>query len=221
MKRRIGVRLNVSLAQRTRLEALQEVFAGACNLISPIVQETRCWNRVALHHMAYRVVRDALPELGSQMACNAIYSVSQAARQVYQAPASPFNLARLGTRPLPLLQFSSLAPVYFDRHTLSLRSGELSMFTLDGRMRFQLGLTGQQEARFNTNKLRQIVLTRNGDYFVLEFEFHATGAASSRNAPDRTDNVRPSPALDHVAVVPPPLSQDLVAKHPTKRHSMP
>ena len=51
-------------------------------------------------------------------------------------------------------------PVYFDRHTLSLKAGQLSMFTLDGRMRFQLALAAQDEERFHAQKLREIVLSR-------------------------------------------------------------
>jgi hypothetical protein len=53
--------------------------------------------------------------------------------------------------------------VYFDRHTLSLKAGQLSMFTLDGRMRFQLALAAQDEERFHTQKLREIVLSRRSD----------------------------------------------------------
>ena len=101
--------------------------------------------------------------MGSQMVCNAIYSVSRTARLVFQHPQSPFNLARLGNKPLPVLRFADTSPVYFDRHTLSLKAGQLSMFTLDGRMRFQLALAAPDEERFHTQKLREIVLSRRSD----------------------------------------------------------
>ena len=123
-----------------------------------------------MHHLAYRQLREQFPEMGSQMVCNAIYSVSRTSRLVFQNPGSPFSLARLGDKPLPLLRFADSCPVYFDRHTLSLKAGQLSMFTLDGRMRFQLALGPQDEANFHAHKLREIVLSRRPDG-VYELSF--------------------------------------------------
>jgi hypothetical protein len=157
----IKIALNTSDEQAARLQQLQAAFAMACNALAPLVQRTRVWNRVALHHMAYKSLREQFPQMGSQMVCNAIYSVSRHSRLLFQDPRSPFNLARLGDKPLPLLRFSDRCPVYFDRHTLSLRAGQLSMYTLDGRMRFQLALKPKDEAAFHDKKLREIVLSRN------------------------------------------------------------
>ena len=159
----LRIPLNASPEQVQRLQALQTGFAQVCNALAPLVQQTKVWNRVALHHLAYRQLREQFPEMGSQMVCNAIYSVSRTARLVFQSPKSPFNLALLGERPLPLLRFADSCPVYFDRHTLSLKQGQLSMFTLDGRMRFQLALGAQDEERFHQQKLREIVLSRGLD----------------------------------------------------------
>ncbi len=183
--------LNASPEQVKRLQALQTGFAQVCNALAPLVQQTRVWNRVALHHLCYRQLREQFPEMGSQMVCNAIYSVSRTARMVFQHPQSPFNLARLGSKPLPLLRFSDSCPVYFDRHTLSLKAGQLSMFTLDGRMRFQLALKAQDEERFHSQKLREIVLSRRsgGAYelaFTLVDEADGRNAAASAGA-DATD----------------------------------
>jgi hypothetical protein len=62
--------------------------------------------------------------------------------------------------------------VYFDRHTLSLKQGQLSMYTLDGRMRFQLALQPRDEANFQQKKLREIVLARDAqNQFGLSFWF--------------------------------------------------
>lgn len=106
------------------------------------------------------------------MICNAIYSVSRTCRAVFQSPGSPFNVARMGDKPLPLLRFSESCPVYFDRHTLSLKAGQLSMFTLDGRMRFQLALRAEDEQSFHDRKLREIVLLRRSDgVYELSFLF--------------------------------------------------
>jgi hypothetical protein len=172
MKSVIRVPLNTSPEEAQKLRALQAMFAQACNTLAPLVQKTRVWNRVALHHMAYKQLREQFPSMGSQMVCNAIYSVSRHSRMVYQDPASPFNLARLGDRPLPRLSFGDMCPVYFDRHTLSFKEGQLSMYTLDGRMRFQVDLDANAASSFQNKKLREVVLSRSGaDSFDLTFEF--------------------------------------------------
>jgi hypothetical protein len=168
----LQVPLNTSPEQGMRLHQLQAAFATACNALAPMVQRTRVWNRVALHHMAYKPLREQFPQLGSQMICNAIYSVSRHSRLLFQSDNSPFSLAKLGDKPLPLLRFSDDCPVYFDRHTLSLKSGQLSMYTLDGRMRFQIDLQPGDEANFHEKKLREIVLSRIApDRFQLMFGF--------------------------------------------------
>ena len=156
----IRVPLNTSPEQFARLQALQSAFADVCNALAPEVQRTRVWNRVALHHMHYRALRQKFPALGSQMVCNAIYAVSRTSRLVFQMPASPFSLAKLGSQPLPLLQFANSCPVYFDRHTLSIKGSNLSLFTLDGRMHFELTLPEAQLVLFKVAKLKEISLTR-------------------------------------------------------------
>ena len=178
----LRIPLNASPEQVKRLQALQTGFAQVCNALAPLVQQTKVWNRVALHHLSYRQLREQFPEMGSQMVCNAISSVSRTARLVFQHPQSPFNLARLGSKPLPVLRFADSCPVYFDRHTLSLKAGQLSMFTLDGRMRFQLALAAQDEERFHTQKLREIVLSRRSDG-VYELAFMLVSEAEGGNAP--------------------------------------
>jgi len=200
MKSAISIRLNTTPEQAARLRALQQAFAQVCNTIAPIVRDTRCWNRVALHHMVYHDLRERFPQMGSQMVCNAIYAVSRTSRLVYQAPGSPFNVHRWGERALPLLNFASTSPVYFDRHTLSLKGHRLSMYTLDGRMRFDLNLTPEQERRFLDEKLHEIMLSSAQEYFTLTFLFD----------PERKADVKPLPAVgasapalpDYVNVLP-------------------
>jgi hypothetical protein len=167
----IHVDLNTSPDQVARLAALQSGFSEVCNALAPIVQKTRCWNRVALHHLAYRELRERFPQMGSQMVCNAIYSVSRMCRIVYQHPNSPWNIASLGERALPLVQFMSNAPVYFDRHTLSLKGGQLSMYTLDGRIHFAINLQPADEERFHQEKLYEIVLSKTLLGYRLSFNF--------------------------------------------------
>jgi len=179
----IRIPLTATPEQQARLQALQSVFALVCNTLSPIVQQTRCWNRVALHHMVYKSLRAKFPALGSQMVCNAIYSVSRTSRLVYQHPSSPFNVARLGEQALPLLRFSDNCPVYFDRHTLSVKDGQLSMYTLDGRMHFELALKPEHEVMFHDLKLQEIILTRQADgCFELSFSLSDAAPADAAAA---------------------------------------
>jgi hypothetical protein len=167
----LRIPLGANEAQSARLVALQHLFASACNIISPIAQKNRCWNRVALHHLAYREVREKCPELGSQMACNAVYSVCRIYRMVYENPNSPFGLSIKEGGDLPLVKFLESNPVYFDRHTLSIKNQMLSMFTLDGRMHFQVNLHEVGLKRFQEEKLREITLVSHDHGHELIFTF--------------------------------------------------
>ena len=195
----VRIPLNTSPEQFAKLQALQSAFAQVCNALAPEVQRTRIWNRVALHHMHYRSLRDKFPLMGSQMVCNAIYAVSRTSRLVFQMPASPFNLTKLGNKPLPLLQFAESCPVYFDRHTLSIKGSKLSLFTLDGRMHFELTLPEVQLALFKVAKLREISLTRRADgLFELAFWLENQQALTEQEAQAALDD----PLLAQEQVVP-------------------
>jgi len=188
MNSQVRIRLNTTPEQSARLIALQTAFAEVCNALVPLVRESRVWNRVALHHMAYRGLRERFPALGSQMVCNAIYSVSRSCRLVFQTPGSPFHLSRIGDRPLPLMRFLETSPVYFDRHTLSLKAGQVSMYTLDGRMRFELALQAADAEAFHHRKLYEIILQRESIGHFLSFRFGEIAGAENlvlaENHPD-------------------------------------
>ena len=193
----LRIPLKVSSEQLQRLQALQHGFAKLCNALAPLVQSTRVWNRVALHHLTYRQLREQFPEMGSQMVCNAIYSVSRTCRVVFQHPASPVHLDKLGHRPLPLLRFADSCPVYFDRHTLSLKAGRLSMFTLDGRMHFDLQLDPRDEQRFHQQKMREIVLDGDADKgYALSFWLVPPGEE------ERKTNAEPQGRADDAVEIP-------------------
>ena len=181
MKSRLILRLAVEETHLRSLERLQDVFAQACNVLAGIVAETRCWNRVALHHLAYRRLREEFPGLGSQMVCNAIYSVCRMARLVYQGSDSPWCIQKRPNKPLPRLAFAVGAPVYFDRHTLSVRNGALSMYSLDGRLHFQGVLQASEQRRFLQDKLKEVLLSRDADGFFLIFSFGQDSALSSES----------------------------------------
>jgi len=179
MNQPLVITLDTSPELSAQLVQLQRTFAEVCNAIAPIARETRCWNRVALHHLLYRSLRERFPQIGSQMVCNAIYSVSRICRLLFQGTGSPFNIARLGDKPLPQLRFAPTAPVYFDRHTLSLRNGVVSMYTLEGRLRFRLSISAADEARFRQQKLREIVLSGHEGKYQLGFIFAQDDAAAA------------------------------------------
>lgn len=190
----LSVVLTTTPEQQARLQALQQAFAQVCNALAPVVQQSRCWNRVALHHLAYRQLREQFPAMGSQMVCNAIYSVSRAARLVYQHPSSPFCVGRGGATAdvsLPRLVFMPGAPVYFDRHTLSIKPNQLSMYTLDGRMRFQLTLATEVVALFEQRRLREVLLTQRADgQFVLGFVLAEKTEGGDADVPEAADAAR-------------------------------
>ena len=193
MNSKIVLRLNTNAEQLTSLERLQAAFAEVCNELGPIVKETRCWNRVTLHHLAYRKLREQFPALGSQMVCNAIYSVSRAARLIFQNRTSPWSIDKRVDLPLPLLRFAPAAPVFFDRHTLSLRQGRLSMYTLDGRLRFDVALTPGDEQRFREEKIKEILLSRDAQGFLLVFSFgESEGVSGTSEFPEYLMILEPS-----------------------------
>lgn len=186
MNQRLQVRLQTTPEQDQKLRALQQVFVRACNVLAAQARSTGVWGRVGLHQMAYHRLRAQFPELGSQMLCNVIYSVSRACRLIYQNPRSPFGVRARGRSRLPLLRFADDAPVYFDRHTLSVREGHASMYSLDGRLRFNLPLAPEHEYRLRHGGIREIALTRDADSMIMTFSFAQrddTGPATRAAAP--------------------------------------
>jgi len=219
MNATLNVQLNTTPEQLARLQGLQQAFAELCNALAPIVQQTRCWNRIALHHLTYRMLRERFPLMGSQMICNAIYSVSRTCRIVLQHPNSPWSITKQEGRPLPLLHFQPSCPVYFDRHTLSLKDGYLSMYTLDGRMRFQLGLQKEDEARFHNDKLHEIVLAPTPSGFQLSFHFSPQEGDEAEPAAETTGTELPEYVIivpEAVAATSPALLSQLLPPTPSK-----
>jgi len=216
MERLLRIPLNATPQQFERLRSLQVAFAEVCNAIAPVVQRTRCWNRVALHHLVYRGMRERFPALGSQMICNAVYSVSRNARLVLQHPASPWNVNKHFEAPLPLLRFSPSAPVYFDRHTLSLKGSTLSMFTLDGRLRFNLHLAPADAARFHEEKLLELVLLATAGGFELDFRFAGPDSAGDVEAMS-SKGLLP----EYVLVIPPETAPSLPPPDQPPPHDAP
>jgi putative transposase len=165
MLRTASVRLNLTCDQAAALHALRTAYADACNRLVPIVREHRCWNRVGLHNRAYARLR-AETTLGSQMACNAIYSVCKA----YKAQKA---LGRISNESVPPVCFDR-ASVHYDKRTYTLKEEMLSLNTLGGRIRVALTPAEHQQRILESGQPKEAELVfRKGQWFfnlVVEAE---------------------------------------------------
>jgi len=115
MKRTVGLKLNLSSEQAGQLAALQATFASACNQIVPQAAQGKITNRIKLHHVVYYAIREAVPALGSQMACNAVHQVSKAYKTLLA------NRPNLRNKDWPHITFTTKNSVHFDKRAYSLR----------------------------------------------------------------------------------------------------
>ena len=138
------------------------MFASACNAIVPFAQEHRCWNRVALHHLAYYVVREKFPELGSQMVCQAIHRVADAYKVLKADKGIPKD------KSVPSITFKP-SSVNFDKRIYSIKGDTLSLFTLSGRehITFVCGKHQRNLLASGTAKEAKLVARKGIWYFNL------------------------------------------------------
>ncbi|MFN3334386.1 MAG: RNA-guided endonuclease InsQ/TnpB family protein [Caldilinea sp.] len=163
MMRTASIRLDVTAEQSASLAALRAAYADACNRLVPIVREHRLWNRVALHQRAYTMLRQTTP-LGSQMCCNAIFSVCKA----YRAQKA---LGRIKPDHVPAIRFNR-ASVHFDARTYTIKGDALSLTTLQGRIRVGMRLGEHQRRILQSGKPKEaeLVLRDGRWYFNLVVE---------------------------------------------------
>lgn len=164
MLKTIILKLKATDEQALALSVLQSAYSDACNRLVPIVVENRCWNRVALHNFAYSGLRESTP-LGSQMCCNAIFSVCKAYK-------SQKALRKIKKDSVPEINFGRTS-VHFDKRTYSFKGSLLSLYTLTGRIKVQWAAGKHQATLFDggTPKEAELV-SKNGNWFfnlVLEF----------------------------------------------------
>ncbi len=161
MKATISILLDTVQDQEQKLLNLQQAYHLVCNQIIPSVVENRCWNRVALHHFVYKKIREDSP-LGSQMVCNAIFSVCKA----YKAKTIGED------EPIPVIQFRKYKSIHFDRRTYSIKGNVLSLYTLEGRIRIRMRMGLFQEKYFSQGIPREAeLICRKGKwYFNLVLE---------------------------------------------------
>jgi putative transposase len=169
MLRTISIKLLVTQDQATRLADLQKEFSSACNALVPYVIENRCWNRVALHSITYDKLRME-SALGSQMTCNAIFAVCMA----YKAQQVLGKITK--DTEVPSIKFRK-ASVHFDKRTYTLLpSGQLSLYTLLGRIKVDFTMGNYQRKLFDQGLPKEAeLLCKDGTwYFNLVLELPDT-----------------------------------------------
>ena len=157
MKRTISIRLDTTSEQAQKLLELQEAYMAVCNHIVPSVQKNRCWNRVALHKLVYSDARKTAP-LGSQMVCNAIFSVCKA----YKAKGI------LPIEDVPLICFRKNRSVHFDHRTYTIREESISLYTLGKRIQVKMHLGPFQREYFTKgiSKEGELICKKGKWYFI-------------------------------------------------------
>src|SRR6266699_795164 len=158
------LRLKVTTEQAARLSALQTAYADACHRLVPLVQAARCWNRVALHQLGYRALRQQT-SLGAQMVCNALFSVCKAYRSQRALGRIPQDT------PVPPLSFHRTS-VHFDHRTYTLKGETVSLNTLQGRIRVSM-ILGDHQRQILTSGLpkeAELVFRRGKWFFNLAVE---------------------------------------------------
>jgi hypothetical protein len=161
-----SIPLSLGQAEQGLITELQSQFVAACNEVSSIAHSCNCYSRVALHHLAYKSIRSSFPSLGAQLASNAIYAVCKASRVLN---------VRAGA-----ITFDSTAPVFFDHHTLSVRGGLLSLYTLEGRLKIQLRVSRELDQALRHLSLKEALLEQRDAQFFLTFFFkHAEQQAAA------------------------------------------
>jgi IS605 OrfB family transposase len=162
IKRTVSIKLIATHEQAMALSALADTYAKACNAIVPLAVEHRCWNRVALHHLSYYPVREKLPELGSQMVCQAVHRVADA----YKTLKANKGIAK--DKPVPSISFTP-SSVNFDKRTYSINGETLSLFTLGGRAKipFVCGKHQRNLLVSGTPKEAKLVVRKGVWYFNL------------------------------------------------------
>ncbi|ELZ3098038.1 transposase [Escherichia coli] len=158
MLRTACIRLDVKVEQSKQLSVLREVYADACNRLVSVVCEHRIWNRVGLHNMVYRDLREHTP-LGSQMCCNVIFSVCKA----YKSQKERGHIHK--AKAVPTIRFNGTS-VHFDKKTYSLRDNSLSLYTLNGRIRVPMIIGEHQQRMLSSGHPKEAELVfRKGLWF--------------------------------------------------------
>lgn len=157
MLRTASILLATTPEQGEALGALRAAYARACDRLVATVIEHRCWNRVALHNLAYSRLR-AEAALGSQMTCNAIFTVCKA----YKAQSALGRIQK--DAPVPAIRFRGTS-IHYDKRTYTLKGDSVSLYTLAGRTRVAMRLGEHQRRILQSGEAKEAELVfRNGKW---------------------------------------------------------
>jgi IS605 OrfB family transposase len=160
MKRTISIKLETSPEQDNRLALLQREFARACNTMVGFAVGNQCSNRVKLHHLGYYATREIVPDLGSQMTCNAVAAVVQSYKSLLA------NNPRLRKADWPVINFRETGSVHFDKRTYTIRGNAISLFTTQGRIIVPMKPGEFQRSFLETGAPKEAELTcRKGKFY--------------------------------------------------------
>jgi hypothetical protein len=172
MLKTVLVHLALNPEQTEQLQSLQTLFTQAYLLAASIAAELGTMGRVRLHHESYSRIREKYPKLGAQMACNVIHAVSMLRLQTDSAGVEKIMSSKNKHG------FDSNTPVLFDRNTLSIKGGVISIFTLEGRMKLALKKMQDLEYIFRTEKLKMAILKKNANSYKLKLIFTSDAGAN-------------------------------------------
>jgi IS605 OrfB family transposase len=164
MLKTVSLKLKTTPEQALTLNELQSAYSSACNRLVPVVVENRCWNRVALHKLVYSDLRENT-SLGSQMCCNAIFSVCKAYK-------SQKALKKIKKDVVPVIEFGKTS-VHFDKRTYTIKDATLSLYAIDGRIKVEWTTGKRQFSLLESGVPKEAeLICRKGKWFfnlVLEF----------------------------------------------------
>lgn len=172
MLKSVWVHLTLNPEQTEQLQSLQTLFTQAYLLTASIAAELGTVGRVRLHHESYSTIREKFPKLGAQMACNVIHAVAMLRAQTGSLDA------KKATYPNDKNGLASNTPVLFDRNTLSIKGGVISIFTLEGRMKLAIKKVKDVEYIFRTEKLKMAVLKKKANSYKLQLIFTSDAGAN-------------------------------------------
>lgn len=176
MKRTVSIKLDTTSEQAEFLGTLQREFARACTLLAEIASISKVTNRVKLHHLGYYSVREVVPGLGSQMACNAVAAVVQSYKSLL---SNNPKVKRAET--WPSLAFKPTGSVHYDKRTYSIRGDALSLFTTAGRIivPMKLGDFQRRHLAAGIPKEAELVSRKGRFYFNLVLDLPDTHPLTS------------------------------------------
>ena len=152
MKRTIPLNLTISQHNAESFLQTQIAFAQGCNAVAHHAQENRCWNHVALHNICYSSVRKELPQLGSQMVCNALRKVC----------ASYKVLKIRKGQEVPKITFKESSSIHYCARTFTLKGDLLSFYTVNKRIKCSFRIGAHQKKYFEQGKIKEGELIRRG-----------------------------------------------------------